>query len=451
MNRPKLHRPVFGKILLSVLVGFGLLQGIASAQTPVILQLYPDSKPVGSAGFTLTIFGPVGSAGTFVASSVARWNGSDRTTVFFTNGNLQVTIPASDLAVAGTYPVTVRNPGGLTSNAVNFTVVGLPLQITGINPSSALMGGPDFTITVSGQGFNANCAVRWNGSPRTTAAYDPGTPGILTVQILAADIATAGTASVTVHDAGIDTTSNALTFTVREPTLYFPQFAVGGNFTTIFTIINTGLDSDSGWLTLTDQAGNPFFVTASTVPPTTDFVFQIAVPARGVKILTLTSPTPGPVQAGWARITSAKNLLTGVATFTTTTQGVLNSAAGVLPAQLTHSATIPVDNAENVGRATGFAVANPGDSNINISIVVLDESGFQVGDIISPPELNPLGPHKQVARYLHQYRSQAATFKGSMILSSGDSFVSVALSTIPGLGPDSVMSVIPVILGSIIQ
>jgi hypothetical protein len=449
MNRPKLHRPIFGKILLSVLVGFGLLQGIASAQipTPVIVQLFPDSKPVGSAGFTLTVFGPLNK---FVSNSVVYWNGSSRVTEFVSSGNLQVTILTSDLLVAGQYPVMVVNPGDLTSNAMNFTVVGVPLQITGINPSSALMGGPDLSLTVSGQGFNANCAVQWNGSPLTTA-YDPGTPGILTALILAADIAEAGTALITVRDNGTDATSNALTFTVREPTLYFPQFAVGGNFTTVLTIINTGSETDSGWLTLTDQAGNPFVVTASTVPPATTSVFQIEVPARGVKILTLTAPTPSPVKAGWARITTTKNLLTGVATFTTTSQGVLNSAAGVLPAQLTHSAMIPVDNAENVGRATGFAVANPGNSDINISIVVLDESGFQVGNTVSPAELNPLGPQKQVARYLHQYLPLVTTFKGSMILLSGDSFVSVALSTSPGLGPDSVMSVIPVILGIIVQ
>jgi hypothetical protein len=446
MNHSRLHRPMIGKISLSVLVGLALLHGIASAQTPSIVQLYPDSKPVGSAGFTLTIFGPLGS---FVTGSIARWNGSERTTIFTTSGNLQVIILASDLTIAGQYPVTVVNPGGLPSNAVNFTVLDLPPQITGIDPSTTLIGGPDFTLTVSGQGLNANCVVQWDGSSRATS-YDSGNPGVLTAQILAADIATAGTVSVTVHNTSTDATSNALTFAVREPTIYFPQFAVGGNFTTVFTIMNTGTEADSGTLILTDQTGNPLVVTASTVPATAGSIIPIEVPARGVKILTLTALVPGPVKAGWARITSTKNLLTGVATFKTTSQGVLNSAAGVLPAQLTTSAMIPIDNDASVGRGTGFAIANPGNSDINVSIIVLDEFGVQVGNALSPAELNPLNPHKQVARYLFEnnYLPQTATFKGSIILLSGDPFVSVALSTSPGLGPDSVMSVIPVIIGN---
>ena len=44
---------------------------------------------------------------------------------------------------------------------------------------------------------------------------------------------------------------------------YFPQVAVDGGYTTIFTIINTGASLDEGSLTLTDQAGNPFTVTAT--------------------------------------------------------------------------------------------------------------------------------------------------------------------------------------------
>jgi hypothetical protein len=53
-----------------------------------------------------------------------RWNGSNRTTTFVSSTQLTATIPASDIAVAGTAQVTVftPTPGGGTSSAQTFTI-----------------------------------------------------------------------------------------------------------------------------------------------------------------------------------------------------------------------------------------------------------------------------------------------------------------------------------------
>jgi len=72
---------------------------------------------------------------------------------------------------------------------------------------------------------------------------------------------------------------------------------------------------------------------------------------------------------------------------------------------------------------------------------VLDENGG-ITDVLSPPELNPLGPLKQVAKFLHEYVPTKLRFKGSMVLvgQSGKTFAVVALVQTQGL-----VTVIPVI------
>ena len=69
--------------------------------------------------------------------------------------------------------------------------------ITSLNPSSASAGGSAFTLTVNGTNFVSGSVVRWNGSNRATT-YVNNTR--LTANITAADIATAGSASITVFN-----------------------------------------------------------------------------------------------------------------------------------------------------------------------------------------------------------------------------------------------------------
>jgi hypothetical protein len=90
---------------------------------------------------------------------------------------------------------------------------------TGLSPSSATAGGEAFTLTVNGTNFVDGSTVRWNGSDRTTT-YVSSTQ--LTASITAADIAAAGTASVTVFTGTPGPgTSNAQTFTIVA-TIFLP-------------------------------------------------------------------------------------------------------------------------------------------------------------------------------------------------------------------------------------
>ncbi|HKQ72249.1 MAG TPA: IPT/TIG domain-containing protein [Blastocatellia bacterium] len=169
-------------------------------QTPTIITINPNSTTAGGPGFTLTVTGT-----NFVDSSVVRWNGADRTTAFVSPRQLTALITPSDIAVAGTANVMVFTQpvgaaGGGASNAVPFTISQQtnPAPIlNSLNPNPVTAGGPGFMLTVAGSNFVANSTLRINGATRPTTFVSATQ---LTAMIPASDIASAGTASVTVDN-----------------------------------------------------------------------------------------------------------------------------------------------------------------------------------------------------------------------------------------------------------
>ena len=159
---------------------------------PTAASLSPSSATAGGASFTLTVNGS-----SFVSGAHIVWNGANMVTTFVSAAKLTATVPVTDIAAGGATSVTVLNPtpGGGSSNALTFTIDNPPPAITSLQPASATHGGAAFTLTVRGTGYQTNSTVLWNGSPRVTT-YVHATE--LTAQITAGDIATAGTANVTV-------------------------------------------------------------------------------------------------------------------------------------------------------------------------------------------------------------------------------------------------------------
>src|SRR5215471_11470460 len=90
--------------------------------------------------------------------------------------------------------------GGLSKSVIGMmALTGVANPVPLINhplvPDAVAPGGAGFTLTANGTGFVSGSVVNWNGSARTTTFV---TSSQLTVSILASDIATASTASVTV-------------------------------------------------------------------------------------------------------------------------------------------------------------------------------------------------------------------------------------------------------------
>jgi hypothetical protein len=111
---------------------------------PVITSLNPSSAMAGTPTVTLNVNGS-----NFTPASVVQWNGSPRTTTYFSPSLLTARITAADLAVAGTPQVTVVTPapGGGTSNAVTFTVTPPPTLM--VNTTTVARGG-SVTVTLTG-------------------------------------------------------------------------------------------------------------------------------------------------------------------------------------------------------------------------------------------------------------------------------------------------------------
>jgi subtilisin family serine protease len=180
-----------------------------SVQKPflVITALIPSSATAGGQGFTLTV-----SGSNFTPSSKVNWNGIPRSTMFSSATQLQITLTADDLSSPGTATITVTDTTLEPSNSKLFTIITAVPVLSVLNPSSAAAGGPGFALTVTGSNFTTASVVNWNGVSRPTTF---GSSNQLQATISKDDIASQGTAVVTVKDSARGT-SNEKTFTIMS-------------------------------------------------------------------------------------------------------------------------------------------------------------------------------------------------------------------------------------------
>jgi len=107
-----------------------------------------------------------------------------------------------------------------TSGAIDVSAAAaanpVPLINQPLSPDAVIPGGGDFNLTVNGTGFVQGTVVKWNGVARTSTFVSNTR---LTAKILAADIASFNTASVTVvNPAPGGGTSNVLYVEATRPT-----------------------------------------------------------------------------------------------------------------------------------------------------------------------------------------------------------------------------------------
>lgn len=157
-----------------------------------LTALSPSSAVAGAAGFTLTAAGSG-----FTSQSQVMWNGVPETTTFVTSTTISAQVPAADIANAGTANISVADATRGTSNSLPFTIVPAQFGLLSVSPTSVTVGAPAFMLTVLGTGFTNSSVVQWNGAARPTTYVSSSE---LVAQIGAADIASLGTASVTVED-----------------------------------------------------------------------------------------------------------------------------------------------------------------------------------------------------------------------------------------------------------
>ena len=254
---------------------------------PSVTSLSPNSGAAGGAAFTVTV-----SGSNFISSSTVDWNGSARQTTVTSGTSLQAAITAADIATAGTASLTVSNPapGGGTSSPLTFTINNPVPAVTSIAPSALVAGSPALALTVTGSNFSSTSTVQWNGSSRTTNFVSSTS---LQSAISAADIATPGTASVTVtNPTPGGGTSGALTFTIQTPpptiTVMTPSSAIVGGAAFTVAISGTNFFPTS----MVEWNGSPrptTFVSSSSLQAS---ITATDISAIGAAKITVVNPLP---------------------------------------------------------------------------------------------------------------------------------------------------------------
>ncbi len=115
----------FTSVILASLLAFGCGTGsgndphglkTSTFSPPSITELVPNSVPVNSVPFAMTVNGT-----NFLTDAIVVWNGTPLSTTFVTSNQLVAVLGATNLMNVGLIRVYVRT-GGLNSNTVDFDV-----------------------------------------------------------------------------------------------------------------------------------------------------------------------------------------------------------------------------------------------------------------------------------------------------------------------------------------
>ncbi len=330
------------------------------ASGPVITSLIPSSAAAGGPSFTLT----VGGAG-FVSSAVVHWNTTVLATTFVSATQLTAQVTANLIATPGTVTVTVVE-NGVTSTSASFTIAAAPV-ISSLSPSSALEGGPAFTLTVNGTGFLSGAVVHWNASALATSFVSATQ---LTAQVPASLIAAPGTATVTVVESGV--TSGGATFTISAGPVIAslsPDAATAGGPAFTLTVNGSGFVSGAvvQWngsalatsfvsaTQLTAQVPASLIAAAGTA--------KVTVVENGVTSASATfTISAGPVIASL----SPDSATAGGPAFTLTVNGAGFASGAVVQWNSTGLTTTFVSNTQLKAAVPGNLITAPGTASITV-------------------------------------------------------------------------------------
>jgi hypothetical protein len=196
---------------------------------PTLTSVSPNSANSGDPDVNLTITGSGFLNGAF-AQFTSGFSGYTTTltitttlqTTFVSSTQLTAVLPASAIALPTNGQITVSNPlpqfGG--SNSLPFTVNLGTYPVPALNsifPSIMIAGSVPFGISANGSNFATTAVLNFNGVPKPTTAQNSQN---LSATISQADIASAGTAQVTVSNPTPGGGPSApQPFTVTQPTV----------------------------------------------------------------------------------------------------------------------------------------------------------------------------------------------------------------------------------------
>ena len=194
-------------------------------------------------------------------------------------------------------------------------------------------------------------------------------------------------------------------------TLIFPQLADGGGIRSEIILTNPATTEDSGIIAFRDGSGDALSVMVDGMPQSS---ISYLVAAGGV--FTLETDGTGDTQTGYATVVSdnQNSQITGTIIYSISGFEVSVPSSSLGPQ---HHVFAERDSS----RDTGIALANPGDENIAIALLLLDQNGQTAGQVtLDLPESG------QLAQFLNQiFDGIASDFQGSVHAQSDDPFAMV--------------------------
>jgi pseudomonalisin len=303
----------------------------------------------------------------------------------------QVSISNAPAAHLGQWQARIYDNGSQIAS-VSFTLnapASTPV-ITSISPSSVIAGSGAFTLTVNGTGFTSSSTVGWNGSSLPTFF---GSATQLTASVTGTLAAAAGTASITVSNAGVVSNTATITITASVPSNLsrigvLPQVAAGAGWDTQIYLTNSTSGSFSVTLYYYADSGAPLSLPiAVTQQGRTQSLTTSALSAVIPPNTTLLVDTGflSALVEGWADVHS-NGSLTGFAVFRYAPQGLVSGPGvatpweGTVPLQTQLSTSlmiVPFDNTN--GFSTGVAVGDFSGAGSNLTATFYDENGNGLG------------------------------------------------------------------------
>lgn len=264
---------------------------LISIAAPLIETTSPRSVQAGGASFDLTVIGK-----NFLAGSSVTWNGSPRNTTFVNHERLVAEIGPSDISATGRAEVAVENPGGSTSNKINYLVAGGPFPIvTAISPSTVSLEDFEVPLRVFGENFDPDATILLDGSRSRTVWVSereliyPGTGPLVLLSRPGYQVDVA----VQNHNAAI---SNPLSLTYNTPTPVItalnPGSALAGSFPFYLNVLGYNLYRTSVALWDGLPISTPNYNLSSSLPQV-----RTRIPSREFltsKVVSIRVATPPP-------------------------------------------------------------------------------------------------------------------------------------------------------------
>ncbi|MGH9711970.1 MAG: TolB family protein [Candidatus Acidiferrales bacterium] len=197
--------------------------GYINNPAPRTISLDPDNIDAGHPAFVLTVNGK-----NLTPTSAIEWSGTATNqtpqplaSIFLSQDQMQVTIPALFVQVPGSAFITVFTPspgGGMSNPPLKFKInpVSSPLpQITSLSPSGVLAGSNGLNLLVTGKNFVATSVGTVDNSTRPTGFSNSTS---LQISLSASDVATAGVLQIAVINPPPNGgTSDPFPLSVRNP------------------------------------------------------------------------------------------------------------------------------------------------------------------------------------------------------------------------------------------